>query len=102
MGKRAYTKIYAKGERLSIPVSAPLPGIDQRPQTLTILWQGKKKKVVIDEPGWRSVSIDVGNLNQDKLTLRFEAGYTFNPAREGVSGDKRNLGVYLKEPTWTD
>lgn len=102
MGKRAYTKIDVKGNRLCMPVSAPLPGLERRPQSLTIWWLESKKIVTIDKPGWQDVCLNANGANQDKLTLKFKADYTLNPAKEGVSGDKRNLGVYLKEPVWTD
>lgn len=100
-GGRAAAVLPAGGSTLVLTVSAPLPGVDQRPQTLRAwLDGGPGTSVVALGREWVEMRLPVNRPPGRPVLLRLEAAYVVNPKRVGASSDDRTLGVLMKRPRW--
>ncbi len=100
-GRRAAAVLPVGGPTLVLTVSAPLPGIERRPQTLVArLDGGASASVVVPGPEWVELRLPVERPPGHPVLLRLETSYALNPKRLGVSADDRTLGVLMKPPRW--
>ena len=100
-GRRAAQVLPTGGSTLVLAVSAPLPGIDERPQTLTAQVEGGTPTVLV-VPGrrWVELRLPVSQPRGGPVLLRLETAYATNPKSVGASSDDRTLGVLVKPPRW--
>lgn len=90
--RRAVAKVPIDGQgRVAVKVSAPLPGADTNPQEATLRLGDEERRVTLPGGAWREV---VFNKPADRM-LYIETKYLFNPKAQGISGDDRDLGVYV-------
>lgn len=100
-GRRAAAVLPVGGSTLTLTVSAPLPGVDQRPQTVTAWVEGSPvASRIVPGREWVELRLPVNRPPGDSVLLRLQSAYTVNPKRVGASGDDRSLGVLVKPPRW--
>lgn len=102
MGERGVISEKVEGGRVTLNMSAPLPGIAERPQRLSVWLDGEKHEEVFTDTGPRKLTLPVNFAEGREAVIWLETEYTFNPKKEGASGDVRDLSVYIKKPEWKD
>ena len=81
---------------LKYRLSTPIPGIDARPQEVTIRVSGMEKKLSVNDTKWHDVTFDVAKIKSQTVAVMIETAYTYNPAKETDAKDSRDLGVYVE------
>ena len=95
-GKRAVEFVKAEKASLRYRLSAPLPGIEARPQEVTIRIREMEKRLSVSDTKWHDVTFDVAKNNGQPVAVMIETSYTYNPAKEAGGKDDRDLGVYVE------
>jgi hypothetical protein len=96
-GKRAVINLEVQGGKKAIWVSAPLPGIADHPQKVRFRVGKKWQEIVLTDRGWHRITLSSGKPFDERMLLKIEAGYTFNPRKVGVSNDNRELGIMVRQ-----
>lgn len=100
MGQRAIARLPAGRGDLLIECRAPLPGVDRKPQRLSVQVGDRRQRFTLEDQGWKLLTVSVPEPRGSHVLLRLETGHTFNPARAGISRDRRDLGLQLREFRW--
>ncbi len=98
--RRAVWNVKVEDNKMILPISAPLPGLDKNPQSVKINLSGWSQTLVLSNADWNRVEIPSTSLNGEYVKIQIETGYVFNPAKEGISADNRALGVMVGLPEW--
>lgn len=96
--RRAARGQVSKNGVVEVTLSAPLPGLDTRPQMVTVWVENQQRQLELRDATWRTLEFNLPVGKDRPVIVWFETAYTFNPARAGVSRDERDLGVYVKIP----
>lgn len=98
-GERAVMKIGPGEGRLVLPMSAPIPGLDERPRKAVLWLDGRRTEAVFGDTAWQDVVIFEGRLAEGGM-LWIETDGVYNPKEAGASSDDRDLGVMVGRPRW--
>jgi hypothetical protein len=103
MRARAAMTTPVRGRILTVPLGAPIPGVERRPQVVR-LWVDRRPQppVRLDRPGWETVAVPVAARPGGHVLVELEVAYTVVPSRLGPSRDDRELGVMMGEVGWRD
>jgi len=100
MGRKAVLNVKVDGDSLILPVSTPLPGLDKNPQKLTLWFGDYKTEEIFNGGGWRKIIIPVKAKRGAHIILWLSADHIYNPFKMSTGGDKRDLGVMVKNIEW--
>lgn len=96
-GKRAVFFVNNKEGQMALNLSAPIPGIANRPQKIR-LWIGNKVHwAVLKDTGWHEIVLPTPDVSDPQTLVKIETEYTFNPKKALISEDDRNLGIMIRE-----
>ncbi|MBF0634867.1 MAG: O-antigen ligase family protein [Nitrospinae bacterium] len=98
--QRAVMVSRVKGKTAAIRMTALLPGLDKRPQKIRVWAGGQRHEVLLPDSGWREVVIPIEKASGSNEVFWFEADYALNPKQAGISGDDRNLAVFIRNVEW--
>ncbi len=101
-GKEAVKIVERKGEIVCIPVGNDRPDIKEAGVDLKITVNNKiKYSDIINSNEWQVISINVGEMKDDYIRIKFSVGDTWKPVDliEG-STDSRALGVKVGRIYW--
>ncbi|MEW6186780.1 MAG: O-antigen ligase family protein [Thermodesulfobacteriota bacterium] len=96
-GKRAVVNQALQNGETRLTFSAPIPGITEKPQKVRFRIGGKVTDIILKDKGWQTLTLTTGTPTTGHLPLTIETGYVFNPCRDKISGDNRNLGIMIRE-----
>jgi len=100
MRNRAVLNVRVEGDSLILPVSVPLPGLDKNPQKLVVWFGDYKTEEVFNDSSWRKIVIPVKAKRGSHMILWLKTDYVYNPLKMKTGGDKRDLGVMVKNIEW--
>ena len=96
MGKRAVINANIREGAVTLFLSVPIPEIEKHPQRIR-LWAGKHLlELIIKDAQWHKMIIPVDNKTTGYIPLKIETNHTFNPQKDRISMDDRDLGVRFK------
>ncbi len=100
MGNKAVLNVKVEGDSLILPVSVPLPGLDKNPQKLVVWFGDYKTGEIFNDNRWRNIVIPVKAERESHVILWLKTDYAYNPLKMKTGGDKRDLGVMVKNIEW--
>lgn len=96
MGRRGVFFGKVADGKVTIEVSCPLPGLDQRPQKVSFMFDGEKKEALLNNANPTVISLHTGGGENGLALIKMEVSRVFNPKRDaGHPKDERDLGVML-------
>lgn len=100
IGTKARFGYHAAHRYLVFPVSLPHPIVRERPMKVTIWVDDRcRAETVLRDTDWVELKLDLrDDLRRRPIEINFETSYAFWPARFGATGDRRVLGVMVKDP----
>jgi O-antigen ligase len=102
-GGRAAMTARIDGPVLVLSFRAPLPGVEARPQLVTVWVDGRPAGTVrLATPDWHPVAIPIDRPAGGHVLVELETAYTVVPARTTSSRDTRRLGVMIGPVAWRD
>lgn len=79
---------------------ADYPDIEARPVTLSLRVNGLERNIRFDTPVWRKVEMPIQMIDEeDFVFVTWEVDRTWNPKRDGIADDNRELGIAFSVPT---
>jgi O-antigen ligase len=87
------------GETMTLELSAPLPGLDKKPQVVQINFDGEKMEVTLNDASWKTVAIHTRAKPGETRLLRIHSERVVNLSEMGGQDD-RDLGVMVKPVKW--
>ena len=97
-GRRAIVITDVHGGKINLSISAPLPEVAENPQYVRLWIGGKVHKVILRDNGWYKITIPAEKSFAEKMLLKIETNYTFNPKKAKLSEDNRDLGIMIRDP----
>jgi O-antigen ligase len=96
MGRRGvYVAPVADGA-VTLRVAAPLPGLDRRPQQVTVTVAGERGEATLHDDRPHTITVPVDLPDGTSLPVKMETAWVFNPKEAGVNeNDDRDLGVMI-------
>lgn len=88
------------GETMTLELSAPLPGLDKKPQVVHINFDGGKMEVTLNDASWKTVAIHTRAKPGETRLLKIHSERVVNLSEMGGQDD-RNLGVMVKPVKWS-
>ncbi len=95
-GKRAVWNIRPIKSKIRFSVSAPLPGIGQKPQKVMVWSENFETKITLASTKWKNVAIPSSAQPGLSQIVWFETEYVFNPKKDAARSDDRDLGVMIR------
>jgi len=95
-GKRAVWNIKPIKGKIRFSVSAPLPGIGQKPQKVMVWSKNFETKIILADTKWKNVVIPSSAQPGMSRIVWFETEYVFNPKKDAARSDDRDLGVMIR------
>jgi hypothetical protein len=96
----AVMNVEVAGETMTLELSAPLPGIDKKPQVVHINFVGEKREVMFNDASWKTVVFNVRGTPGETRILKIRTEHVVNLSKTGGQDD-RDLGVMVKPVKWS-
>jgi hypothetical protein len=93
---RAVSRIAVDHNGACLAVSAPLPGIDRKPQESVLTLGNETQQVTLNNGEWHYIHFAAKGIDPGFAPIRIENQWTFKPKEAGVSSDARDLGLYVR------
>lgn len=99
--KEAQMRITAAGKALEFSLFCTHPDADNNPVTVRISVNGQFVEAVeLTRDRWKKVKVPLAGLEGKRIALSLAVDRTFNPKRQGISEDHRDLGVAIARVHW--
>lgn len=96
MGRRGAFFGKVMDGKVSVEVSCPIPGLDQRPQKVSFTADGEKKELTLNNANPTVISLNAVADENGLALIKMETSRLFNPKKDGGHPtDDRDLGVML-------
>jgi O-antigen ligase len=98
--RRAVMTVRVNGKIAVIRLVALLPGLDKKPQKVRVMACGQRQEIAFPDRRWKEITVRTQKPIGSNETFWFEADYSLNPKRAGVSADDRDLAVFIGNVEW--
>ncbi|MBW1712171.1 MAG: O-antigen ligase family protein [Deltaproteobacteria bacterium] len=99
IGRRAVLTYAPNHAYLVFPVRVAHPIVKRRPMRVRV-WvdEDHQAETVLKDFKWSQLRLDLRDFRGQRIRIKFETSYSFWPALYGQTGDRRMLGVQVKDP----